>query len=39
MASGDTRKPVAVVSAPTEVGQDLRERGIAHIATGGLGKG
>ncbi len=39
MASSDTRKPVAVVSAPTEVGQDLRERGIAHIATGGLGKG
>ena len=36
MASNDSRKPMAVVSAPTEVGQDLRERGIAHIATGGL---
>lgn len=39
MASNDTRKPVAVVSPSPEVGQDLRERGIAHIATGGLGKG
>ncbi|WP_375138584.1 hypothetical protein, partial [Ideonella dechloratans] len=37
MAGADARKPVAVVSQPAEVGQDLRERGIAHIATGGLG--
>ena len=37
MAGADARKPVAVVAQPAEVGQDLRERGIAHIATGGLG--
>lgn len=37
MAGGDARKPVTVVSAPADVGQDMRERGIAHIATGGLG--
>lgn len=36
MSGGTTRSPVTVVSAPTEVGQDVRERGIAHIATGGL---
>ncbi|MBL8473828.1 MAG: hypothetical protein JNM98_18705 [Rhodocyclaceae bacterium] len=34
--SGSARKSVTVVSPPAEVGQDIRERGIAHIATGGL---
>lgn len=37
MASNSTRQPAVVVAGGGEVGQDLRERGIAHIATGGLG--
>lgn len=37
LASNDSRKPVVIASSPSEVGQDLRERGIAHIVTGGLG--
>jgi hypothetical protein len=37
MASNSARQPAVVVAGGGEVGQDLRERGIAHIATGGLG--
>ncbi|AJK46251.1 hypothetical protein [Burkholderia plantarii] len=37
LASGDRHKPVVVTPAPSDVNQDLRERGIAHIVTGGLG--
>ena len=37
MASNNARQPAVVVASGGDVGQDLRERGIAHIATGGLG--
>ncbi|MCM1128934.1 MAG: hypothetical protein NC211_03525 [Alistipes senegalensis] len=36
MASNDSNKTIQVSMPPQEVGQDLRERSIAHIATGGL---
>lgn len=36
MASGDSSKPIVVAAQSRDVGQDLRERGIAHVATGGL---
>jgi len=35
----DTGSPISVVTVPVEVGQDLRERGIAHVVTGGLNGG
>jgi hypothetical protein len=37
MTAPEPRRSIRIVPAPTDVGQDLRERGIAHIATGGLG--
>lgn len=36
MASNDSNKPIQVSMPPQEVGQDVRDRGIAHVATGGL---
>lgn len=36
MASGDSSRPIVVAAQSRGVGQDLRERGIAHIVTGGL---
>jgi len=38
LAANDTSRSVSVVTVPTDVGQDLRERGIAHIVTGGLAR-
>jgi len=38
LAGNDTSRSVSVVTAPADVGQDVRERGIAHIVTGGLGR-
>lgn len=36
LTSGSKSQPVIVAQAPVDVGQDLRDRRIAHIATGGV---
>ena len=36
LTSGSKPQPVIVAQAPADVGQDLRDRRIAHIATGGI---
>ena len=36
LTSGSKPQPVIVAQAPADVGQDLRDRRIAHIATGGV---
>lgn len=36
MASNDSDKPIQVSMPSPDVGQDVRDRGIAHVATGGL---
>lgn len=36
LGSGEPARPVVVAQRPNDAGQDLRERGIAHIVTGGL---
>lgn len=36
MASNNSARPPSVVVAGGDAGQDMRDRGIAHIATGGL---
>jgi hypothetical protein len=36
MASNDSGKPIQVSMPSPDVGQDVRDRGIAHVATGGL---
>jgi len=38
LAGNDANRSVSLVTAPADVGQDVRERGIAHIVTGGLGR-
>jgi len=35
--ASNNSKPTVIASPPSDVGQDLRERGMAHIVTGGLG--
>lgn len=36
LASGATKQPAMVAQVPADVGQDVRDRRIAHIATGGV---
>jgi putative chitinase len=36
LASGSSKQSIVVAQAPADVGQDLRDRRIAHIATGGV---
>lgn len=36
MASGDSSRPIVVAAQSNDVGQDLRDRRIAHVATGGI---
>lgn len=36
LASGSSKQSIVVAQAPSDVGQDLRDRRIAHIATGGV---
>ncbi len=36
LASGASKQPVIVAQAPADVGQDVRDRRIAHIVTGGV---
>ena len=36
--SGGTNKPITVQVAGTDAGQDVGDRGIAHIVTGGLAR-
>jgi len=38
LSGNDTGRSVSVVTIPADVGQDVRERGIAHIVTGGLAR-
>jgi len=38
LSGNDASRPVSVVTVPADVGQDVRERGIAHIVTGGLAR-
>jgi len=38
LAGSDASRSVSVLTVPTDVGQDVRERGIAHIVTGGLAR-
>lgn len=39
LSSGGGKPPVVVSQAPADVGQDVRDRRIAHIATGGVSNG
>lgn len=39
LASGATKQPAMVAQVPADVGQDVRDRRIAHIATGGVSNG
>jgi len=38
LSGNDASRSVSVVTVPADVGQDIRERGIAHIVTGGLAR-
>lgn len=38
LGSGSRQGPVSVTLPPSDPGQDVRDRGIAHIVTGGLSK-